>query len=97
MKLAEYFESDWAEHDGKTVNLNDGLGKRRVRVSVHAAIYPYQCRLITVFAEPINKESAEYRRIREDLRDDWSTDVLESSDTVYCEVLRQCQAQPVTA
>lgn len=82
-------ESNWLEHDGKVVTV-DGV-KCKLAVSAYTAIYPYNHRVLRVFAEPVSKRSAEYRRIKSELGDDWSTDVLASDVELQSEILSQLE------
>jgi hypothetical protein len=71
-----------------TVILLDGI-KHTLSVSTYWAIYPYAHEVITAHAEPKDKRSEYYRRTREELGDDWSTDLLDSDVTVLADVLAQ--------
>ena len=77
----------WLEANGKTVKVE---GKKyKIKVSSWKAIYPYERYVISVMAEMVNKDDPEYIEVRGILRDDWSTDVLESGDDFYCAVHEQ--------
>ena len=80
------FHQDWLEHDGK-ICIVDGL-KCRVKVVTGKAIYPYPHSTIEVSAVPVSKQSKKYKKIKDQLGDDWSTDLLESFET-GCDVLNQ--------
>lgn len=77
----------WLDANGKTVKI-DGI-KHVLEVSTHRAIYPYREDVISVYAEPINKNSEYYLKTKRELGDDWSTDVLDSGDELYIEVAQQ--------
>ena len=77
----------WLEHNGKVVVL-DNL-KYRLEVSTYKAIYPYEHQVISVHAVPVSKNSKHYQEVRRVLKDDWSTDVLESSVETQTEILSQ--------
>jgi len=78
----------WLEANGKIVKVQ---GKKyKIKVSFWQAIYPYKRYVISVDAEMINKDDPEYVKIRQDLGDDWSTDVLESGEDFYAAVYTQC-------
>lgn len=79
---------EWLEHNNKTVKLN-GI-KCKVKVSTGIAKYPYEYEYITVYAEPINKNSKLYRQRVERLHDDWSWDLLGSFELGY-EALKQLE------
>ena len=77
----------WLEANGKTVKVQ---GKKyKIKVSSWKAIYPYKRYVISVMAEMVDKDDPEYIEVRRILRDDWSTDVLESGDDFYCAVHEQ--------
>jgi hypothetical protein len=82
---------EWLEHNGKGVVI-DGL-RYTIRVSVHHAIYPVQADMISVHAEPMSKQTDYYLKVKHQLGDDWSTDVLESDCTLTADLLTQCQGQ----
>jgi len=86
MALLDYFR-DFADCHGKVVKI-DGLSYR-LRVQIFDAIYPYQHQSISVHAEPVSRKSKYYRKVREELGDDWSLDVLSSSLELQCSVLEQ--------
>lgn len=90
MMAAAKNEAMWLEHNGKVVTL-DGV-KCKLAVDAYKAIYPYEHRVLRVFAEPIDKQSAEYQRVKSDLGDDWSTDVLGSDVEVISEILSQLES-----
>ena len=89
-KSLEHY-SEWLEHDGKVVYI-DQLAYN-IKVRTYTARYPYEQQMITVDAEPKNKQSKYYREIKQHLGDDWSTDVLDSDPDVYANVLLQCRNQ----
>jgi hypothetical protein len=78
MRHTESCYGYWAEFDGREVTI-DGH-KHTLRVSAYEAIFPIRERVITVDADPVDKNSEWYRAIRAELRDDWSTDVLDSPE-----------------
>lgn len=78
MSRSYKYNSYWVELDGYEVTL-DGHA-HIIRVSSYMAIFPYRQRVITVYAVPNDTDSEWYRTIRRKLGDDWSTDVLESSE-----------------
>lgn len=84
---ADIYGPTWEKHDGKRVKI-DGLAYT-IRVRTGEAIYPYKHRYIMVDAVPVNKNSAHYQQVREQLRDDWTTDVLASGDELQADILRQ--------
>jgi len=77
----------WLEANGKIVKVQ---GKEyKIKVSSWQAIYPYKRYVISVDAEMVNHDDPEYIKVREILRDDWSTDVLESREDFYAAVYSQ--------
>lgn len=84
--LLEY-NQDWLEHNGKVVTLS-GL-KYKINVSTFQAIYPYEHTAINVCLEPVSKASKHYKEVKQQLGDDWSTDLLDSDVELQCEVLAQ--------
>ena len=78
----------WLDHDGKTVMLEGH--EHKLRVTSYVTVYPYRDRVISVAAEPVDKNSAMYQEVRNILRDDWSTDVL-SSPELSAEILSQVE------
>ena len=89
MASYDFYAETWEKHDGALVTV-DGL-RCKIRVSSHNAIYPYPHRVIDVSAVPTRaaKRTEAYLRVRRDLRDDWSTDVLASDVEVQSEILAQ--------
>jgi len=81
---------DWQQHDGKVVKI-DGRN-HRLSCKVYQQRYPYPDEVISVHAEPCNRNSKWYRTIRQQLGDDWSTDVLDSSIELQVEILQQLGA-----
>jgi hypothetical protein len=77
----------WEHHNGKRVKI-DGL-VHELQVTVYRARYPLDETVISVYAEPVNKSSRYYEKIRAALRDDWSTDVLESAPELQAKILAQ--------
>lgn len=79
----------WVGANGKIVIVD---GKQyKIRVTSFEAIYPYKRYVISVYADPVDKEDPEYRRIKALLGDDWMTDVLDSlDDAFYASVFGQC-------
>lgn len=80
--------SCWLDADGKIVTINDK--EYKIRVTTHKAIYPYERWVINVSAIMVDQTDPEYLRIKNDLGDDWSTDVLESGDDIYTSIYNQC-------
>jgi hypothetical protein len=78
MRHSESCYGFWAEFDGREVTI-DGR-KHVLRVATYEAIFPIRERVVTVYADPVDKDSEWYCAIRADLGDDWSTDVLDSPD-----------------
>ena len=76
----------WLNANGKEVLIN-GI-KHILRVSVYRAIYPYEHQVLTVHAEPKNKNTEYYQATKKELGDDWSTDVLGSFE-IECDVMAQ--------
>jgi len=68
----------WAEFDGRKVEIDGHV--HILRVSSYEVIFPVKQRVISVYAEPVDKTSKWYCAIRAELRDDWSTDVLQSPE-----------------
>lgn len=71
----------WAPYAGKIVTI-DGI-ECEIRVERYNAIYPYKREVVHVDAAPTlrGKCHKEYRRIKRELRDDWSFDLLQSDNT----------------
>lgn len=86
MRDLEYYR-EWLEANGKEVLL-DGLAYR-LKVTTFMAVYPYRREVISVMAEPVNKNSRHYLEVKRDLGDDWSTDVLDSDASLIVDVARQ--------
>ena len=84
--LTEY-NAQWTEHNGKKVTV-DGLRCRLV-VRDFLAVYPYRQQMITVSAQPLSTTTKKYQAMRQQLGDDWSTDVLASDPEVTTDVMRQ--------
>lgn len=80
---------EWLDHDGKTVFINGHAYK--LSVHTYRACYPYDREVIQVFADPKNRRAEWYLKTKRELGDDWSTDILESSDEIYCDVLTQAR------
>jgi len=77
----------WQEANGRHVKIDGHAYK--LRVNVDNAVYPYPQKVIRVYADPINKNAAWYQKIKRELGDDWSTDVLESDVELTCSVASQ--------
>jgi len=77
----------WLEHDGKIVTIDSYT--HTLKVSVYEAIYPYTHMVCRVMAEPLDKQSAWYQGLKQQLGDDWSTDVLGSDSDVTVSVMQQ--------
>jgi len=77
----------WLEHDGTVVTIDTYA--HTLKVSVYEAIYPYPHMVCRVMAEPLDKQSAWYRGLKQQLGDDWSTDVLGSDIDVTVSVMQQ--------
>jgi hypothetical protein len=79
----------WEKHDGRLVTV-EGL-RCKLRVSTYDAIYPYVHKVLDVSAVPTvaAKRTVAYRTVRAELRDDWSTDVLQSDVSVQSDILVQ--------
>lgn len=67
--------------DGKIFTDSDGIEMKIVHKSFQA-IFPYQHTSHTLYAQPTEKGKATdaYWTIKQQLRDDWSTDLGESDD-----------------
>ena len=89
MNVLNDYNCWWVQQDGKKVRL-DRIDYW-IKVNVYTAIYPYECTVISVYAVPINKNTKYYQKIRAELHDDWSTDVLASSSEIEFELRRQLQ------
>ena len=83
----KYYEH-WQKHDGKKV-LIDGH-TYQLKVTTYQASYPYPHTVISVYAEPVNKASKMYLDTKRELKDDWSTDVLDSDISLQADILHQC-------
>jgi len=66
----------WAEFDGRkvTVEGHDYI----LRVTSYMAIFPVEQRVISVYADPVDKDSQWYWDHHRQAGGAWSTDVLES-------------------
>jgi len=91
MASYDIYGPTWEQHDGRLVTL-DGI-RRKLRVRSYNAIYPVARRVISVHAEPFGagKRNEAYLRVRRELGDDWSTDVLSSDIEVQSEILAQLE------
>ena len=80
---------DWEEFDGRVITV-DGM-ECTIRVSTYMAIFPRKERVIHVHAVPTEAamQTEAYLSVKRDLRDDWSTDVLDSDPEVQTEILEQ--------
>ncbi len=80
---------DWEKFDGRTVTV-DGM-ECVIRVSSYLARFPREERVIHVHAVPTEAAmlTEAYLSVKRDLRDDWSTDVLDSDPEVQTEILEQ--------
>ncbi len=81
------FYSEWLEHDGKSVKI-EGLSYT-LRVRTYEAAYPYRHTAINVYAEPANRRSKAYLKAKQELGDDWDTDVLASDLDLQASILSQ--------
>ena len=81
----EYY-SDWLDYEGK-VYVDPDVGRCKIRIMIHTAIYPCKLEMISVYGEPLNKNK-HYREVRQQLGDDWSTDILESDPEYQAMVMR---------
>lgn len=88
MALAEFYQN-WLEHNGKVVKINGIL--HILRVDHYEATYPYRHWTITVHAEVKDKSTKYYRDRKQEMGDDWSTDVLESDVTLQADILHQLE------
>lgn len=66
----------WLDYDGKKFKLDDLT--YQIRSHSFEGIHPYKRQVLTVYADPVSKTSKEYLKIKRELRDDWSLDVLDS-------------------
>jgi hypothetical protein len=80
------YQSQWLEHHGKTVKLNGHV--HFLKVDTYEAIYPYAHTVLRVHAVPVSTKTRYYKAIREQLGDDWSTDVL-ASEEVTVSIMQQ--------
>lgn len=80
---------EWLNYDGCKVILN-GIA-HNIMVSTHKAFYPYECDIITVHADPVDKRTKYYQDIKRELGDDWSTDVLDSDIDIQVNILLQLE------
>ncbi len=76
----------WLGADGRAVQINGEQFKLHV-VKINA-IYPYERQVLDISARPIDTASKRYLEIRQQLGDDWSTDV--TSDP---ELMAEVEAQ----
>lgn len=81
----------WVEHNNKIV-LIDKV-KYRIKAESYMARYPYEQRVVSVHAEPVNKKSKMYLEHMREYRDHWSIDVLDSDIELQAEILSQLQKQ----
>jgi hypothetical protein len=81
---------EWLDYDGMSAFI-DG---RKYRLEVKSCFSRFRgYAVFSVYAKPVNKDAAFYREIREELGDDWATDVLASDVELEADILRQCRAQ----
>jgi hypothetical protein len=80
---------DWEEFDGRAVTV-DGMACT-IQVSTYVASFPRNERVIHVHAVPTEAamRTEAYLSVKRKLRDDWSTDVLDSDPEVQTEILEQ--------
>jgi len=85
----DVYAETWEKHDGRHVTV--GELRCKIQVRSYVAAYPYRHRVITVHAVPtrIAKRSESYLRVKRELGDDWSTDILASDCEVECDILEQ--------
>ena len=77
----------WLTANGRQVTIR---GKEYIiHASCYYASYPYARQVLTVHAEMLDKNDPEYLKVKKDLGDDWSTDILDSSIEIYCDVYNQ--------
>jgi hypothetical protein len=93
MSKSTKFFGEWEKFNGRKVKIEGRA--YRIRATVSTAIYPYEDEVISVHAEPINKRSKYYLKTKAELGDDWSTDVLESSIELICDIWTQLTGDPV--
>lgn len=89
MHAVHHYEG-WLAHDGKHVVVD------RIAYTIHAKTYtvryPYREDVITVTAEPCNKQSTYYRTIKAQLGDDWYTDILDSEPEIFVKFMTAAEA-----
>jgi hypothetical protein len=78
----------WINVNGKIVTID--RKDHRLQVTILTVRRPYNGYVISVFADPIDKQDEDYLRIKEIIKDDWMIDVLEAEDDTYMEVFLQC-------
>lgn len=78
---------DWMNHNNKII-LVDKV-KYRLKCESYMARYPYEQKVISVHAEPVNKRAKHYVEQVKQLGDHWSIDVLDSDIEVQSEILSQ--------
>lgn len=73
------FGSEFWLSANKSIVTVDGL-EYVLQCSLHNAIYPYPRTVLSVYADPLDKNSPEYIKSRDWLHGHWSVDVLNSED-----------------
>jgi hypothetical protein len=79
--------SDWLDYEGK-VYVDPDVGRCKIRIHLFTAVYPYRMEAISVYGDPLNKRNKHYQAVRQQLGDDWSTDILESGPDYQAMVMR---------
>ena len=77
----------WLDRNNEKVTIDNR--KYIIKVTTWKAIYPSERSVISIQAEMINKNSKYYQDIRNQLKDDWSIDILDSSIELQCDIESQ--------
>ena len=85
------FHEEWLIADGHIVKI-DGI-EHKIKVSIWNAKYPDPYKAISVMATVVDRDCEYYQTVKRDLKDDWSTDILDSGLELQIEVMNQVRNQ----
>jgi hypothetical protein len=89
MHALEHY-AGWLAHDGKH-GVVDGIAYT-IHAKTYTTRYPYREEVITVTAEPCNKQSKYYRTIKAQLEGDWYTEILDSDPETFVKFMTAAEA-----
>jgi|CXWL01.1.fsa_nt_gi hypothetical protein len=86
----------WLELDGTVITTEDEDGiECALRARTYQAVYPYGHYRLSLDLVPTarGRRTEAYQKIRQELRDDWSTDLTESDPERVAAILERLQAK----